>query len=144
MKIFKSAWGRQSVLVAARRQQVILHTNYYYKLNRITENYNKEQNQNSSLGNVKKKPEKNEILTNNKKILTRAASNSIPELDNSVASWKEYSLSNKETLPELNIFTKLFNIEKKYSDENNNNNVQSPQNRTYGPYPIYGMPHKKR
>jgi len=57
-KIFKGAWGRQSVLVAARRQQVILHTTNFYKLNKLIENYKKEQNSLQSQP-IKKKAEKN-------------------------------------------------------------------------------------
>jgi len=141
-EVFKGAWGRQSVLVAARRQQVILHTNNFYKINKLIENYKKEQTQNPiQVQPPRKKSDKNEI---SKKLLTRPSSSSTLEIEpKSPYSWREINLSVKDAVPELNILHQLFNVEKKWAEEEGKN-VQWPQPRIYGPYPIYGFPHKKR
>jgi len=138
-EVFKGAWGRQSVLVAARRQQVILHTTNFYKLNKLIENYKKEQNSQSQP--VRKRTDKTDVL---RRTLTRPDSSLLIEVTNSTPlAWKEINIALKDSIPELNIFLQLFNVERKWLEEEGKN-VQWPQPRTYGPYPIYGLPHKKR
>jgi len=138
-EVFKGAWGRQSVLVAARRQQVILHTTNFYKLNKLIENYKKEQN--PSQQPTRKRADKTEVL---KRTLTRPDSSLLLEVANSAPlAWKEANIALKDSIPELNIFLQLFNVERKWLEEEGKN-VQWPQPRTYGPYLIYGLPHKKR
>jgi len=139
-EVFKTAWGRQSVLVAARRQQVILHTNVYYKLNKLIENYKKDQNPLQSQPQ-RKRADKNDVL---KRTLTRPGSNLTLEIaNNAPLAWKETNIALKDSIPEVNIFNQVFSVERKWLEEEGKT-VQWPQARTYGPYPIYGLPNKKR